>query len=175
MSITKFLTLASRNSPGNGEQQTGKARMPDPQTAFPRKGGKTRGMAKSSSKRKSGEFKDSKDTISSVSTQRKVPKKRKLDQIQHVPTLVSSTFNPLEEVSFPRGGSALTPLERKQAENEGMQDALFEVRPTGEAVSDLYLGCRGGGHWKKDQEGDEVDAEQGVRDGGPPPIPRAQN
>jgi len=54
-------------------------------------------------------------------------KKRKLDQLQHVPTLISSTFNPLEEVDFPRGGAALTPLEKKQAENEGIRDALFEV------------------------------------------------
>jgi hypothetical protein len=54
-------------------------------------------------------------------------KKRKLDQFEHVPTLVSSTFNPLEEVDFPRGGSALTPLEKKQAEQEGIRDALFEV------------------------------------------------
>lgn len=54
-------------------------------------------------------------------------KKRKLDQLEHVPTLVSSTFNPLEEVDFPRGGSALTPLEKKQAEQEGIRDALFEV------------------------------------------------
>ena len=54
-------------------------------------------------------------------------KKRKIDQLDHVPTLVSSTFNPLEEVDFPRGGSALTPLEKKQAEQEGIRDALFEV------------------------------------------------
>src|SRR6202035_2109729 len=54
-------------------------------------------------------------------------KKRKLDKLDHVPTLVSSTFNPLEEVDFPRGGSALTPLEKKQAEQEGIRDALFEV------------------------------------------------
>lgn len=54
-------------------------------------------------------------------------KKRKLAQLQHVPTLVSSTFNPLEEVDFPRGGAALTPLEKKQAENEGIRDVLFEV------------------------------------------------
>jgi hypothetical protein len=54
-------------------------------------------------------------------------KKRKLDQLQHVPSLVSSTFNPLEEVDFPRGGATLTPLEKKQAENEGIRDALFEV------------------------------------------------
>jgi hypothetical protein len=54
-------------------------------------------------------------------------KKRKLDQFEHVPTLVSSTFNPLEEVDFPRGGSTLTPLEKKQAEQEGIRDALFEV------------------------------------------------
>jgi hypothetical protein len=54
-------------------------------------------------------------------------KKRKLEQLEHVPTLVSSTFNPLEEVDFPRGGAALTPLEQKVAENEGIRDALFEV------------------------------------------------
>jgi len=57
----------------------------------------------------------------------KESKKRKLDQIEHVPTLVSSTFNPLEEIDFPRGGSTLTPLERKEAQNEGIRDALFEV------------------------------------------------
>ena len=57
-------------------------------------------------------------------------KKRKLEEAQHVPNLVSSTFNPLEEVDFPRGGaSALTPLEKKEAENEGIRDALFEVPP----------------------------------------------
>ena len=54
-------------------------------------------------------------------------KRRKLDQVQHVPTLVSSTFNPLEEVDFPREGSSLTPMERKQVENEASKDDLFEV------------------------------------------------
>jgi hypothetical protein len=112
--------------------------MPDLQTAFPGKGGKDKVMAKTSAKRKSGEFKDTKDAVAVASTNSKAPKKRKLDQIQHVPTLVSSTFNPLEEVSFPRGGSTLTPLERKQAENEGMQDALFEVIYR---IGRLYLTC----------------------------------
>ena len=54
-------------------------------------------------------------------------KKRKVDEIQHVPTLVSSTFDPLEEVDFPRGGPTVTPLEKKEAENEGIRDALFEA------------------------------------------------
>ena len=72
-------------------------------------------------KRKSSDFK-SKSTVSPSAG-----KKRKLEEIQHVPNLVSSTFNPLEEVDFPRGGSALTPLEKKEAENEGIRDALFEV------------------------------------------------
>jgi len=103
--------------------------MPDIQTAFSRKDRKGNEMAKTGAKRKSGEFKESKLSAggSGTASTTKAPKKRKLDQIQHVPTLVSSTFNPLEEVDFPRGGSALTPLERKQAENEGLQDALFEV------------------------------------------------
>jgi hypothetical protein len=71
------------------------------------------------SKRKSPEFKEGKP---------RHEKRRKLDEIDHVPTLVSSTFNPLEEIDFPRGGgSALTPLEKKEAENEGIRDALFEV------------------------------------------------
>ena len=71
-----------------------------------------------STKRKSSEI---------VKTEVIPEKKRKLDQLQHVPTLTSSTFNPLEEVDFPRGGATLTPLEKKQAENEGIRDALFEV------------------------------------------------
>jgi hypothetical protein len=140
LSITKFLTLASQRRRAANKQAT----MPDPQTAFPRKGGKDGKMTKTSSKRKSGEFRDSKDSVVAASTHSKAPKKRKLDQIQHVPTLVSSTFNPLEEVAFPRGGSALTPLERKQAEHEGMQDALFEVVIPNDDGSDLYLGSRGG-------------------------------
>ena len=72
-------------------------------------------------KRKSAEFK-SKAAVSPTGG-----KKRKLEEITHVPSLVSSTFNPLEEVDFPRGGSTLTPLEKKEAENEGIRDALFEV------------------------------------------------
>jgi hypothetical protein len=74
-------------------------------------------------KRKSSEFKGNKATVVSPAG----GKKRKLEEITHVPNLVSSTFNPLEEVDFPRGGSALTPLEKKEAENEGIRDALFEV------------------------------------------------
>ena len=97
--------------------------MPDIQKAVSRK--QAKGDAFRSSivgKRKSSEFKEGRETYSPHSG-----KKRKLDQIQHVPTLVSSTFNPLEEVDFPRGGSTLTPLEKKEAENEGIRDALFEV------------------------------------------------
>jgi len=76
---------------------------------------------KTSGKRKSADFKEKEqDAVSAV-------KKRKVDEIHHVPTLVSSTFDPLEEIDFPRGGAALTPLEKKQAENEGIRDALFEV------------------------------------------------
>jgi hypothetical protein len=96
--------------------------MPDIQKAFARKQAKGDTLKSSSGKRKSSEVKEGRE-ISSPNTGRK----RKLDQIQHVPTLVSSTFNPLEEVDFPRGGSALTPLEKKEAENEGIRDALFEV------------------------------------------------
>jgi hypothetical protein len=107
--------------------------MPDMHKAFPRKVVKTEDL-KSSGKRKSAEFKE-RETISP-----NAGKKRKVDQLQHVPTLISSTFNPLEEIDFPRGGSALTPLEKKQAENEGIRDALFEVSTS----SELWLtqGCR---------------------------------
>jgi hypothetical protein len=171
LSITKFLTLAKLEQSGQRRAANKEATMPDLQTAFPRKGGKDGKMAK----RKSSEFKDSKESVFGASKHSKAPKKRKLDQIQHIPTLVSSTFNPLEEVDFPRGTSALTPLERKQAENEGMQDALFEVATANDDVADLYLGSRGGRHWKKEQEGKEVEAEQGVRDGGSPPIRWPQN
>jgi hypothetical protein len=94
--------------------------MPEAQKAFPQSGHE-RDIRKSSGKRKSSEFKG-KD-LSLLNTE----KKRKLDRIQHVPNLVSSTFNPLEEVDFPRGGPTLTPLEKKEAENEGIRDALFEV------------------------------------------------
>ena len=97
--------------------------MPDIQKAFARKQAKADTLKPSSGKRKSFEFKEGRDTSSP-----NAGKKRKLDQIQHVPTLVSSTFNPLEEVDFPRGGAALTPLEKKEAENEGIRDALFEVQ-----------------------------------------------
>lgn len=95
--------------------------MPGIQKAFPRKEHKT-DTFKSSGKRKSSEFKGKETTTSPNGS-----KKRKLDEIHHVPALVSSTFNPLEEVDFPRGGSTLTPLEKKEAENEGIRDALFEV------------------------------------------------
>jgi len=91
--------------------------MPDIKKAFPRKDSKSE-KKEGHGKRKSFEAK--------VKGGEGV-KKRKLDQIEHVPALVSSTFNPLEEVDFPRGGSALTPLEKKQAEQEGIRDALFEV------------------------------------------------
>src|SRR5277367_5730309 len=97
--------------------------MPDIQKPFPRKEHKEykADSFQLSGKRKSSEFKG-KETSST-----NVGKKRKLDEIHHVPALVSSTFNPLEEVDFPRGGSTLTPLEKKEAENEGIRDALFEV------------------------------------------------
>ena len=95
--------------------------MPDIQKAFPRSQHKPGGGAKSSGKRKSFEVKGE-ETVSP-----NTGKKRKVDQLEHVPTLISSTFNPLEEIDFPRGGSALTPLEKKEAENEGIRDALFEV------------------------------------------------
>ena|SRR5277367_181397 len=95
--------------------------MPDIQKAFLRSQHKSAGVSKSSGKRKSFQVKGE-ETLSP-----KTPKKRKVDQLEHVPTLISSTFNPLEEIDFPRGGSALTPLEKKQAENEGIRDALFEV------------------------------------------------
>jgi hypothetical protein len=100
--------------------------MPDIQKAFPKSQRKssTGGRdSKTSGKRKSFEVKEE-DTLSSTAG-----KKRKVDQLDHVPTLISSTFNPLDEIDFPRGGSALTPLEKKQAENEGIRDALFEVLP----------------------------------------------
>ena len=81
--------------------------------------------SKHAEKRKSSEFKGGKP---------RQEKRRKLDEIEHVPTLVSSTFNPLEEVDFPRGGgSGLTPLEKKEAENEGIRDALFEVSSSANA------------------------------------------
>jgi hypothetical protein len=95
--------------------------MPDIQKAFLRSQHKSAGVSKSSGKRKSFQVKGE-ETLSP-----NTPKKRKVDQLEHVPTLISSTFNPLEEIDFPRGGSALTPLEKKQAENEGIRDALFEV------------------------------------------------
>jgi hypothetical protein len=98
--------------------------MPDIQKAFPRSQHKSAGGGKASGKRRSLEVKDE-ETISPNTV-----KKRKVDQLDHVPTLISSTFNPLEEIDFPRGGSALTPLEKKQAENEGIRDALFEVQHT---------------------------------------------
>ena len=90
--------------------------MPDIQKAFSSKPHKDE-ASKGSTKRKQGKEVKSPDT----------GKKRKLDELKHAPTLVSSTFNPLEDVDFPRGGSALTPLERKEAESEGIRDALFEV------------------------------------------------
>jgi hypothetical protein len=94
--------------------------MPDIQKPLPRKEHKENKADpfKASGKRKSSEFKGKENAAG---------KKRKLDEIHHVPALVSSTFNPLEEVDFPRGGSTLTPLEKKEAENEGIRDALFEV------------------------------------------------
>jgi hypothetical protein len=98
--------------------------MPHIQTAFSRPQRKSSAAGKDSKtagKRKSFEVKEE-DTLSANAA-----KKRKVDQLDHVPTLISSTFNPLEEIDFPRGGSALTPLEKKQAENEGIRDALFEV------------------------------------------------
>jgi len=102
--------------------------MPNIQKAFPRSQRKSAGgggVSKSlSGKRKSLEFKEE-ETLSPNTA-----KKRKVDQLEHVPTLISSTFNPLEEIDFPRGGSAITPLEKKQAENEGIRDALFEVLST---------------------------------------------
>jgi hypothetical protein len=81
-------------------------------------------------------------------------KKRRVDEIQDLPNLVSSTFNPLEEVDFPRGGSsALTPLEKKEAENEGIRDALFEVPFLG--WGGLRVDCRGtcGEEERQGQEG----------------------
>ena len=98
--------------------------MPDIQKAFPRSQHKSAGGGKTSGKRKSLEVRVE-DTLSP-----NAGKKRKVDQLDHVPTLISSTFNPLEEIDFPRGGSALTPLEKKEAENEGIRDALFEVQRT---------------------------------------------
>jgi len=71
----------------------------------------------------------------------KESKKRKLDQIEHVSTLISSTFNPLEEIDFPRGGSTLTPLERKEAQNEGIRDALFEEVWPYSWIFVTFLGC----------------------------------
>ena len=108
--------------------------MPSVKKVFTRKGETGHDAAKASGKRKSSEFKDS-EKAAAPGSDNKGQKKRKLDQIQHVPTLVSSTFNPLEEVDFPRGGAALTPLERKQAENEGIRDALFEVDLTTSTAS----------------------------------------
>lgn len=93
--------------------------MPDIQR-FSKKSSKT-DVSKLSGKRKSSEFKGKDEPSHNIG------KKRKLEQIDHVPSLISSTFNPLEEVDFPRGGSTLTPLEKKEAENEGIRDALFEV------------------------------------------------
>jgi len=98
--------------------------MPDTQKAFPRSQRKSSTGAKgvmASGKRKSFEIKEEENFSANAG------KKRKVDQLDHVPMLISSTFNPLEEIDFPRGGSALTPLEKKQAENEGIRDALFEV------------------------------------------------
>jgi hypothetical protein len=95
--------------------------------------------SKHTEKRKSSELKGGKPPKE---------KRRKLDEIEHVPTLVSSTFNPLEEIDFPRGGgSALTPLEKKEAENEGIRDALFEVSRLGM----LLTGDCSGGHGKDSQ------------------------
>jgi hypothetical protein len=93
--------------------------MPDIQR-LSKKSSKT-DVSKFSGKRKSSEFKGKEEPSHNIG------KKRKLEQIDHVPSLISSTFNPLEEVDFPRGGSTLTPLEKKEAENEGIRDALFEV------------------------------------------------
>lgn len=56
-------------------------------------------------------------------------KRRKLDQLQHVPTLVSSTFNPLEEVDFPRGAPAHIPVKRKSEAQHDVEDNLFEACP----------------------------------------------
>lgn len=94
--------------------------MPDIQKAFSKKEHKTN-VSKSLGKRKSSDLKPKESPSTNI------VKKRKLEEIEHVPSLVSSTFNPLEEVDFPRGGSALTPLEKKEAEQEGIRDALFEV------------------------------------------------
>jgi hypothetical protein len=86
-------------------------------------------------KRKSSEVKGTQAVSPSAG------KKRRVAEIQHLPNLVSSTFNPLEEVDFPRGGSsALTPLEKKEAENEGIRDALFEVLFLGLA-EELRVDC----------------------------------
>jgi hypothetical protein len=94
--------------------------MPEITKPFAKKT-KNEGESKSLVKRKSS------DSKGKPAYSPNAGKKRKIDQLDHVPTLVSSTFNPLEEVDFPRGGSALTPLEKKQAEQEGIRDALFEV------------------------------------------------
>lgn len=103
-----------------GKRNRDTTRMVEVQKAFP-PNGHERDSHKRSGKRKSSEFKGKE--LSAPNAE----KKRKFDRIQHVPNLVSSTFNPLEEVDFPRGGPALTPLEKKEAENEGIRDALFEV------------------------------------------------
>ena len=97
--------------------------MPDIQKESSRKNNKGDTFKSSGKRKSSSEFIKGKEPASSPN----VAKKRKLDEIHHVPTLVSSTFNPLEEVDFPRGGSTLTPLEKKEAEIEGIRDALFEV------------------------------------------------
>ena len=94
--------------------------MPDIQNKLSKK--EKGNSSKVEKKRKSSEFKAKEAPSDNVG------KKRKIDQIDHVPSLVSSTFNPLEEIDFPRGGATLTPLERKEAENEGIRDALFEVQ-----------------------------------------------
>jgi hypothetical protein len=94
--------------------------MPDIQNKLSKK--EKGDTSKVEKKRKSSEFKAKEAPSDNVG------KKRKIEQIDHVPSLVSSTFNPLEEIDFPRGGATLTPLERKEAENEGLRDALFEVQ-----------------------------------------------
>jgi hypothetical protein len=103
--------------------------MADIQRPFPRKAAKGPHAITASAKRKSFESRDTENAATAAVNKNNntAQKKRKLDQIEHVPTLISSTFNPLEEVDFPRGGAVLTPLERKQAEIEGIQDALFQV------------------------------------------------
>ena len=126
-----------------------KRRMPDIQKTFSRSQHRP-AARKFSGKRKAVEVKDV-ETLPPTAA-----KKRKVDQLEHVPTLISSTFNPLEEIDFPRGGSALTPLEKKEAENEGIRDALFEVPASIDLWLTIVIAAR---RHAEDGQGEEVERE----------------